>query len=485
MDEEQAIAVFTENQLIAEPQALEDIIKKKLDPEKIAEKARDAGVWFINQEFLVEYAKVEEKEVVVERTRKCVRSDLPDLLEINGDSDVSGQSTCRGELEDFVSYFNERYKEIGKTLKERIEFRDTVPVSSLKSLPVNGTTKIIGMVSDKRESTRYRFLELEDTQGEITVLLTPNNEKAYNEYDNVLLDDVIGVRGRMNNDLFIAEELTAPDIPLTRTPNYASEEVYAAFLSDIHVGSYLFQEKQFQSLLNWLCGSGNNQSISKKLKYIFIAGDLVDGIGIYPTQEEELVIPDIEKQYDFLAYLLEQIPKDIRVVAGMGNHDATRIAEPQPRIPEALCPRLYSLENVSVVGNPVKMSAHGVKILMYHGTSMDSVIANLSGSTYREPDKPMIEYIKRRTLAPSWGSNLIAPEDRDYLYINEVPDIFHAGHVHTNGYSKYKGVSVINSGTWQGKTKYQEQLGHQPTPCRLPVMNLSNHDVRILDFGGS
>jgi DNA polymerase II small subunit len=95
----------------------------------------------------------------------------------------------------------------------------------------------------------------------------------------------------------------------------------------------------------------------------------------------------------------------------------------------------------------------------------------------------MIEYLKRRNLIPTYGNDNILPEEKDYLFIKDVPDVFHCGHVHTNGYANYRGVHIINSGTWQGKTKYQEQLGHQPTPGRVPVMDLQNHEVSMLYFG--
>jgi DNA polymerase II small subunit len=111
------------------------------------------------------------------------------------------------------------------------------------------------------------------------------------------------------------------------------------------------------------------------------------------------------------------------------------------------------------------------------------IIGNLSECSYSRPETAMIEYLKRRHLIPMYGVDGIAPEKTDYMAIKDVPDILHCGHVHTNGYANYHGVHVINSGTWQSKTKYQEQLGHVPTPARVPVMNLQNHEVNILYFG--
>jgi DNA polymerase II small subunit len=342
------------------------------------------------------------------------------------------------------------------------------------------------MVKEKRESNKgNRFLEVEDPTGEVTVLLSDKHENLKASYDRILQDEVIGVEGNLIGDLFIASEVTQPDLPMSRNRRFADEEVYCAFLSDIHVGSYLFLEREFQAFIEWLNGRGGRQEIASKIKYLFVAGDLVDGIGIYPGQEKELTMPDIHKQYEFLAILLSEIPAHIEVVLAMGNHDASRNAEPQPRVSRDIAPRLYGIPNVHVTGNPVRFSAHGVEFLMYHGTSLDTIIGNLSGCSYGRPETAMVELLRRRHLVPTYGHDSISPENKDYLFIKDPPDVFHCGHVHTNGYTLYKGVNVINSGTWQAKTAYQEKLGHQPTPALVPVMNLQNHEISMMDFNGN
>jgi DNA polymerase II small subunit len=301
-------------------------------------------------------------------------------------------------------------------------------------------------------------------------------------YERVLPDEVIGLEGILSDNLFIASEITQPDVPVSHTRHFADEEVYAVFLSDIHVGSYLFLEREFQNFIDWLNGKSGRQDIAEKVKYVFVAGDLVDGIGIYPGQEKELTMPDIKKQYEFLALLLAEVPKRIEIVVGMGNHDASRNAEPQPKVSRDLAPKLFEMPNVHVVGNPSRFSAHGVEFLMYHGTSLDTIIGNISGCSYTRPETAMVEFLKRRHLVPAYGFDSISPENKDYLFIDEIPDVLHCGHVHTNGYTLYRGVNVINSGTWQSKTAYQEKLGHQPTPAQVPVMNLQNHEISIIDF---
>ncbi len=477
-----------EHGLVLSTSALERIIEWKIDYEALYRQAKTEGEWFITHEY-IERKHQKTPEVCVDDetgNAKLKACDITPQLVIHDESDVSGKSTCSGSIEDFINYFNARYLGLKSVLQEHVEYRSVSTIEQVKSGEQKAKHRIVCIVNGKRESNRgFRFLEVEDQTGDVTILITDKNDHLKAVFDRILPDEVLGVEGALSGELFIANEITQPDVPLTHAKRYANEEVYAAFLSDIHVGSYLFLEKEFMSFIDWLTGRGNKREVADKLKYIFIAGDLVDGIGIYPDQETELTIPDIERQYEFLAMLLSEIPKHIQVVVCMGNHDASRNAEPQPKVASDLAKRLYEIPNIHVCGNPVRFSAHGVEVLMYHGTSLDTIIGNLSGCTYTRPDTAMVELLKRRHLVPTYGSDSISPENKDYLFIGDIPDVFHCGHVHTNGYTQYRGVTVINSGTWQAKTAYQERLGHQPTPAIVPVMNLQNHEVIMLDFSSN
>jgi DNA polymerase II small subunit len=493
----------TEYGLILSSVALDRIAELELDYEAVFRDGRDAGEWFISPEYIeariaagkhgngTQQPNAREEACDADGSPKVLACNMQSRLLIHDDSDVTGKSTCAGDLEDFVGYFNARFESLRKVLQERVEYRLSTSIEAVRKNATREKAKIICMVKEKRDSSKgHRFLEVEDATGELTVLLSDKRdddrkEPAKNAYERILHDEVIGITGVLNGDLFIATEVVQPEVPLNHVRRFADEEVYAIFLSDIHVGSYLFLEREFQSFIDWLKGRGGRQDIAEKVKYIIVAGDLVDGIGIYPDQEKELTIPDIMRQYEFLAMLLSEIPSHIDVVLCMGNHDAVRNAEPQPRISKELAPALFELTNVHITGNPVRLSAHGVEFLVYHGTSLDTIIGNLSGSSYTRPETAMIELLKRRHLVPTYGSDSISPENKDYLFIGDVPDVFHCGHVHTNGYTLYHGVNVINSGTWQAKTAYQERLGHQPTPAMVPVMNLQNHEVSMLDFNGN
>jgi DNA polymerase II small subunit len=56
------------------------------------------------------------------------------------------------------------------------------------------------------------------------------------------------------------------------------------------------------------------------------------------------------------------------------------------------------------------------------------------------------------------------------------------GHVHKNGYEKYRGIVLINSGTWQARTEFQVKQGHIPSPCILPVYDMHKGEISVVNF---
>lgn len=486
MEDSALIQEFEENDLILTSHGLKRLKEDQLDINQVIEEAQKRNVWLVSDEFLVEFIedKDREKDTSLKWSHKCPSKEVDPELNIREDFDVTERSTCEGKIEDFLEYFNNKFDNLKDILRDRPNMKGTLSINVLKERG-NVNAQFIGMVADKFESrNRYKFLDMEDPTDSIRVLIPKDNERLLKLWESILPDEVIGLEGRLYNDLFIANGIYQPNLPVNNQTNHAEEDVAVALLSDLHVGSHLFLEKEFKNFIECLKkeGRGDNGELFGRIKYLFIAGDSVDGIGIYPGQEKELGIPDIYKQYDFVASLLSEVPNHIQVVLGMGNHDAVRLAEPQPRLAEDLAGELDECGNVHVCGNPVMVEAHGVKTLMYHGTSMDGVIGNLPQCNYKNPETAMVEYLKRRYLVPSYGQDNIAPEKEDYLIIDEIPDIFHCGHVHTNGYTSYRGVKVINSGTFQARTKFQEQMGHIPTPGRVPIVNLYNQEVSVAHF---
>lgn len=397
-------------------------------------------------------------------------------------SDITNKSTCIGDFNEFVTYFKDRYQKLGDIIRKRVHAR---PIESLKSKRINeGEISIIGLVSDVRTTLNgHRLIELEDLTGVFPVLISKDKELFSQP---VLLDEVIGASGFLtnNNGLFIANNIFYPDIPVDHQPKVASEPVCAALLSDIHVGSITFLEDAWHSFIKWLnLEVEEERHLAERVRYLIIAGDLVDGIGIYPNQEKELRIKDIYEQYEKAAEYLAEVPPHIQIIISPGNHDAVRQAEPQPALGSEYT-KPFDLKNVKFIGNPALIELHGVRVLIYHGRSLDDLKAVIPGASYESPEKLMMEMLKRRHLSPIYGGRvLIAPEKNDHFIINTVPEILHCGHVHTVGSAKYRGVSLINSGTWQSQTEYQRTMNLTPMPARASIVDLGTLETKILRFG--
>jgi DNA polymerase II small subunit len=175
------------------------------------------------------------------------------------------------------------------------------------------------------------------------------------------------------------------------------------------------------------------------------------------------------------------LPSNISIIVAPGNHDAVRQAEPQPALSSDYAKSFSN--NVTCIGNPALIELCGVKILIYHGRALDDIIAAIPGCSYGNPDGAMREMLKRRHLSPVYGNRVsIAPESTDHFVIDSIPDILHCGHVHTIGASQYRGVTVVNSGAWQGQTKYQRSQNINPRPGIMPVCNLGSTEMTFVNF---
>jgi DNA polymerase II small subunit len=285
--------------------------------------------------------------------------------------------------------------------------------------------------------------------------------------------------------LLLAEDIIFPEVG-QKPRRRAEEPVYAVLTSDMHVGSIKFLSEAFKRFILWLNGKYGNekmQEIASHIKYLLIAGDLVDGIGVYPNQMKELVIKDVHKQYMLASKLIAQVPDYVEVIVSPGNHDAPRKALPQPAIAEDFLKPLQESGRVHSLGDPCSVSLHNVEVLMYHGRSLDDIIATIPGVDHDHPEKAMKLLLQSRHLAPLYGGKtMVSPENRDFLVIERVPDIFHAGHIHVAGCCSHQGVLIVNSGGWQEQTGYMQKLGLVPTPGKVPVVNLQTLETTFLSF---
>ncbi len=390
-------------------------------------------------------------------------------------TDVTGESTCEGNINDFANYFKSRYYALKRIIEKRRDFGSSMSIE--KAMRLDRDTKIVGIIYEKRETKNGHYiLKIEDDTATCSVLISKDTPLIKETYVN---DEVIGISGKPNarKELFIANEIYRPDIPSNNKWKLSDSTSSIAFLSDVHVGSYTFMEPQWKKMIQWL----KTNSLDIGLDYIVFPGDVVDGIGVFPDQEEELTINNIYKQYETLAEYLKEIPDHIKMVIHPGNHDAVRLTEPQPALPEVFRQSFDS--NIMMVGNPVSLKIEDRTVLSYHGKGIDDWVAGVQELKYEDPLKVMEYMAMRRHLAPMYGQRTaLAPEKKDYLVMENVPDIFISGHVHGAGTKEYNGVRMINASAWQDQTEYQKMHNFNPDPAIMPIVHLGSGKTVMKNF---
>jgi DNA polymerase II small subunit len=400
-------------------------------------------------------------------------------------------------VEGYSALFRSRFEKTMKILSQRPDSKRISKVASVKQNFRNGsransergerglngvsTTIIAGLLMSKRSRKNGVELAVDDYTGTLSVMATTEDAKkqaAVLALDQMVMLELESGKGAPG---LTVKSITTPDIP-DHLPGRSKSESYAVLISDLHVGSKYFMQAEFARFLDWL--SSSDDEIVRKIKFLCFGGDLIEGVGIFPNQDKELVEMNAVKQMSRAADLLAKIPKHIKMFVIPGNHDPGRRALPQPSIPrKEVADKLYSLENCTMLGNPAFLELNGVKVLMYHGQSLDDVIASTPGLSYSKPAEAMKVFLKARHLSPTYGERTpIAPEQEDMMVISEVPDILHSGHVHVVDIQSYRGTLIVNSGAWQAQTKFQQTMGITPTPGIAVVVNLATLQPFLQDF---
>jgi len=405
-------------------------------------------------------------------------------------SDPTEHPVRNAEIDGFLSLFRSRYETLSKILRRNIpEVINTPGVP--EALKERGRdVGFIAMVRDVRTSRNGNLvMTLEDGRGEVTGIVMKRNIGKINPPP--IEDEVVAVVGdfhREKKNLMFIKEVHRPDISRREMKTRLSrDEAYLLITSDTHVGSKTFMRREWNTFISWLNSSvkveGLPKDITERVRYLLIAGDLVDGVGIYKDQDKDLEIVNIMEQYEALAGALSALPSGMDVILIPGNHDAVRVLEPQPALPKEF--RNLFPSRFLFLGSPSLISIKGVRILAYHGRSLDDLITKVPGASYENPIAAQIAMLKMRHLCPIYGGRTpMAPLERDLLTIEEVPDIFVSGHVHRFEVEVYRGVVVVQASAWQGQTEYQIMRNIQPQPARAALVGLHDLSVRALDFSG-
>ena len=408
-----------------------------------------------------------------------IKDDEEHQVEFEILSDPTEKITSAEGVEGYGALFASRFNKLRQIMTDRPESKKVKDIESVKSITKNDDELYVwGLVTDRKSDRNITKITVEDPTSSMEIVVFEGDLK--DAADTLLMDQFAMFKiVPAKNGGFFAKDIILPDIP-EHTTNRSKTETYAVFLSDLHVGSKFFMEEELSEFIKWISSA---DPIARKIRFVVIGGDLIDGVGVFPGQDKVLDQLTTEDQLQKTFEVLDKIPKHIKVFLISGNHDAGRKALPQPAIPKMYNSELWDRENFFMLGNPSMVSLNGVKVLMYHGQSIDDVVRTTPGVSYDKPAAVMRHFLKARHMSPIYGSRTpIAPETEDMMVIDDVPDIFHSGHVHFVGLDMYKGVLIVNSGAWQRQTDFQESVGITPTPGMAIIVNLQTMKVYQKDF---
>ena len=416
---------------------------------------------------------------------------VDEVVKVNGNVKLISApafSQKKIEVKDFVKHFRSRYE----VLKGILEEKNFENLTSIRKIGMNrGSYTIIAAVFGKRMTkNKNLFLEVEDMTGTSIVLVNQNKKEVFEKAKDLLRDDIVAFNVSGTSEMLFANDVVFPEAGLVEK-KYSEFDEYVAFSGDFHMGSTMFLEKNLLKFVKWLNGEEGDEkqrALARKVKYLFLMGDNIDGVSHYPGQEKYLIQKTSKGQYDKVEEILRLIRKDVEIVMCPGQHDAVWVGEPQPIIGEKFAEGLHNMKNLTLVPNPSLVEIDGgFKILMYHGASINYFIDEIpdirTNFGHNSPTRVVREMLKRRHLAPIHGiADYIPCERGDSLVIDKIPDILATADQHRAEVSTFNNILMIASSCWQSITPFEEKVGNVPDPCKVPLFNLKTREIKMLDF---
>ena len=222
--------------------------------------------------------------------------------------------------------FSSRFNKLKRIISDRPESKKIKSAAVVKSKlqkewEVEKDVYICGLVNARNAERNITKLVLEDPSGSLEGIIF--DEELQKTAGTLLIDQFVMARvSSGKNSGLIIKDLIFPDVPDQKI-NKSENEVYAVFLSDLHIGSKYFMEEELEEFVTWL---SSPDPVARKVGFVLIGGDIVDGVGIYPNQNKELVCQTIEEQLEKAENLLDKISKKVKIIIMPGNHDPGRRA---------------------------------------------------------------------------------------------------------------------------------------------------------------
>lgn len=419
-------------------------------------------------------------------TFKSSESKYP-LSQIKIEMDIPEKTYDKPDIVPFRRLFQDRFERLSNILITHFNKIDSVLKRNLlpEEIPRNKGGILLGMVQDTRVLHTNKFvIQLEDPESEIiTNCVMVQDSKSFPEYRDILRDSVIGISGVLpknfkggNITAFWGKDVIRPSFSQIQF-NPTSEPHKLLFIADLHFGSKYFSRSIFAKLINFL------NLKSEEISALIIAGDLVDGVGRFSDQKQEIIAHSLQAQYEGLATLLKEVPSHIQIMVIPGEHDATQTILPQPGIDKQIGRPLFELPNLKSYGNPLRFSIEDLKFLVFHGQGNDMLFQK---HRQHEPTnlisgiQHLLEY---RHLCPEYGSfNPLAPFRKDYLVIDEIPNVIISGHFHQAQFMEYKGVKIVTCGTFKRGSEKKAHLEKEASIGVISILDTKSGKVDMIDL---
>jgi DNA polymerase II small subunit len=410
--------------------------------------------------------------------------------------DIPDRSSDKPNIETFRQLFLNRYEKLSNILKTNISEQNSIlrQILSDEEIPTDKSGILLGMVQDTRVLHTNKFvIQLENPESNIlTRCVMVQDSESFPEYREILRDTVVGIEGVLPKN-YQGGEITAfwgRDVirPSFNPIDFKSttESYKILFISDIHFGSNNFIRSIFAKLIQFLSLqklTPQNEELASKIGTLMIVGDLIEGIGLFPDQKDEIVYHSLQSQYEGLSILLQEIPKDIEIIIIPGEHDATQIPNPQPAIDKQIGKTLLTLPNLRNHGNPLRLTIEDMTILAFHGQGHEILFEKHFDADPLNPIRGIKDLLEYRHLFPEYGSfNPITPFKRDYLVINEIPNVVVSGHFHQAHFEEYKGVKILTCGSFQREENKKTKDIINASLGRFPILDTQTGQVEMIDL---
>ncbi|MFX1285368.1 MAG: metallophosphoesterase [Promethearchaeota archaeon] len=506
------IKIFLEHNFNVTEDTLDYLLQKNASEEalkkKVARIPKDIPV--VNLKTVEEYLEPLDqssqpiKEEIKEKTKQIERIQKKEPItpsirkltsHITVKTDIPERTADKPDIPAFRQLFQDRYEQLSNILKRNLNHSEAILKRNLsvEEIPLIKTGIIIGMVQDTRVLHTNKFvIQLEDPESEIiTNCVMVQDSESFPKYREILRDTVIGISGVLPKNFkggditaFWGKNIIRPGFsPIKFKPTSESRKIL--FIADIHFGSKYFSRSVFAKLIKFLTLKDLNplyENIASEIDCIIIAGDLVDGVGHFSDQKDQISAHSIQIQYENLATSLMEIPAHIQIIVIPGEHDATHTALPQPAIDKKIGKPLLALPNLTSYGNPVRLSVENLNLLVFHGQG-NYTLYQQSQQEQFNPIAGIKHLLEYRHLCPEYGSFYpLAPFKKDYLVIDEMPEVVVSGHFHQAHFEEYKGVKIITCGTFQRKHEKEFHIGGDVSIGIVYVLDTVSGNVEMIDL---